>query len=82
MIDYQAHKQQLLDRPKAPATPTPSAEPACAHQWKRFRETILPDRTTEQTVAGMDYHQGPAYFIVKACPLCKVKRRIELVIES
>ncbi|GAA1099778.1 hypothetical protein GCM10009648_44020 [Tsukamurella spumae] len=67
---------KMTRRPPVPDTPP------CAHEWKRYRETITPSRDAKAIKHGYDYRQGRSYFIVLACGQCKSKRRIEMVVES
>ncbi|MBB0998564.1 hypothetical protein G6024_15985 [Dietzia maris] len=44
----------------------------CDHAWQIFRETIRSDN---------DNFHGTAHYRVKACPKCRTKKRLELVVQ-
>ncbi len=56
-------------------------QPACEHEWKLFKQTIEQERTPSQEAKGYFYKRGRAYFIVKGCIKCHIKRNINMRIE-
>lgn len=54
---------------------------ACDHEWQTFKQTIEPSRTPLQEKKGYLYKGGRAYFIVRACVLCHIKRNIKMKVE-
>ena len=52
------------------------------HIWKKFKETLKPERSRKAEKYGYHYTQGEAYFIVKACEGCKKKIYTQLIIET
>ncbi len=66
---------------KAAAVMKLKVPPKCDHEWKKFKQTIIPTRTDLDLKLGHDYIGGKAYFIVKGCTKCKEKRVIDYVKE-
>lgn len=60
------------------------AATACAqgvHQWQTFKRTIEPYRTPSQENKGYGYKQRRAWFIVRGCTVCHLKRNMDMVVE-
>ncbi|GAA1053924.1 hypothetical protein [Dietzia natronolimnaea] len=77
MIDFDAARSRYTEkidvrRERQEANAAQPADP-CDHTWQMFRETIRSDN---------DHFQGTAHYRVKACPKCRSKKRVELVVET
>jgi hypothetical protein len=55
----------------------PEVKKECEHEWKRFKQTVRPERTDLQNEKGYVYKGSGAYFVVRACEKCKEKQYID-----
>ena len=78
MIDYQAHRRKLLAKieqaKQGPQSDLFEEKNTCAHDWSKYRQTVLPD--------GKSKFTGTAYFVVRGCAKCKEKRTIDYIVEN
>lgn len=74
MIDFDAARARFTEKidVRRERQQTAAETNPCDHTWQIFRETIRSDN---------DNFQGAAHYIVKACPKCRTKKRIELVVQ-
>lgn len=80
-VKTKLHKKLALLRQRR-LTDSARSKDVCAHEWRRYKETIKPHRSDEDIVAGFVYSKGRAYFITIGCAKCHKKRRVSMVVED
>lgn len=82
MIDYDALRAEL-DAKVRQVVESKSrrkrTESRCEHAWTKYRLTVHPHRGSYLQPQFMGIG---AYFIVLACPKCKVKQFVDYVVEK
>lgn len=68
---------------KSPQSAPGEATEAHVHEWRKYKETIRPDRR-ERRIIGVgsvyyDDRHKDMYFVVRACE-CKEKRYVDLIL--
>lgn len=65
---------------RAEATVGQAKASTCDHAWQRYVESIVPERTERQRRHSNGFAGRSAYFVVRGCPKCRQKRRVQLVV--
>lgn len=78
MIDFTLERAKLMakiEKVKAERNQGDLLEDSThIHEYKHYKESVRPDNEL--------YTHGPAYFIVKACEVCKTSQRLNFNIEG
>lgn len=65
---------------RAEALAGQSRADTCDHEWQRYVESIVPERSERQRRHSTSFGGRSAYFVVRGCPKCRQKRRVQLVV--
>ena len=80
-VKTKLHKKLALLKQRK-LTDSAKSKDVCAHEWQRYKETIMPYRRDKDIVKGFVYSKGRAYFVTIGCAKCHKKRRVSMVVED
>lgn len=70
----------MRKKQRADASARSDTQHTCEHEWQTFRESLVPERTGRQLSKSDGFKGRGAHFVVRGCPKCRLKRRVQLVV--